>query len=207
MKQLLLYLKLLIILAFACLIQSCMSAAISGVSTGAQAAYNQHNLKNSFRNQSICMKVDHAIHWQTTAYKDSRVSVSTFNNIVLLTGQVPDTALRNNLLVIAKSVPGVTKVYNLTTVSSPTSSLVQISDSWITTKIKSQMIAEEDIDPSQIKVLTENGTVYLIGTVFPNQGALATEIARSTSGVENVVRIFSYLHVNKSTEKIPDEIG
>jgi osmotically-inducible protein OsmY len=207
MKQLLLYLKLLMMLPFFFLIQGCVSAAISGVSTGAQAAYNQHNLKNTFHDQSICMKVDHAIHWQTTAYKSSRVSVSTFNNIVLLTGQVPNADLRNKLMVIAKSIQGVNKVYNLTTVSSPASSLVQVSDSWITAKIKTQMIAEEDIDPSQIKVITENGTVYLIGTVFPNQAMLATDIARSTAGVENVVRVFSYLHVNKSSEKIPDEIG
>jgi osmotically-inducible protein OsmY len=200
MKQLLLYLKISSALLAFSLLQGCVSAAISGVSNGAAAAYNHHNLQNTFNDQRNTMRVDRAIHWYNKEYKSSNVQVSTFNNVLVLTGQVPSEALRNRLQEIARNASDVKEIFNLTTVSNPASSLTHVSDSWITTKVKSQLIAENEIDPSQIKVITEDGTVYLIGTVFPDQAIIATDIARSTAGVQNVVRVFSYLEVTKDLQ-------
>jgi osmotically-inducible protein OsmY len=116
---------------------------------------------------------------------------------VLLTGQVSSEKLRIELGSIVKNVPGVKDVYNQTTVTSPTSPLMHVNDAWITAKIKTQLIAANEIDPSQIKVITEQGTVYLMGIVLPEQADIATEIAKTTSGVEKVVKVFSYIHISK----------
>lgn len=182
-------------LLLAGLLSSCVSTVVT---SGAQAAYQHRNIQNTLHDHYITIQVDRAIHWKTNNYQTSRIAISTFNKTVILTGQVPTEKLRNDLTGIAKQIPDVDQVYNLTTVGIPTSTLKQISDSWITTKIKTQLIAANEIDPDQIKVITENGTVILIGTVFPDQADIATQIARTTEGTQNVVRIFSYLHVSKS---------
>lgn len=167
--------------------------------TGAQAAYGRHNIQNSFNDQYISLQADHKIHWEhTERYKDSHIGITTFNNVVLLTGQVPNNQLHYEVEHIVKDVPGVQEVYNQTTVGEASTTLTQLADSWITAKIKSQLIANNDVDPSQIKVITESGTVYLMGFVFPDQAEVATEIAKNTSGVQNVVKVFSYIHISKT---------
>jgi osmotically-inducible protein OsmY len=197
MNMLLRYLMALGILAAGSSLQGCVSAAVTGVSSGCQVAYNHYNIQNSYHDQYTTMQVDHAIHWHDTTFNDSNIEVSTFNNILVLTGQVPTQTQREKLTQIARKTAHVKEIYNLTTVNSPASTLTHASDTWITAKIKSRLIAAAEIDPSQIKVLTENGNVYLIGTVFPEQAEIATDIARETAGVENVVRIFSYLHITR----------
>jgi osmotically-inducible protein OsmY len=186
------------ILAVICFLTGC-TTVITG---SAQAAYSHKDIQDSLQDHLLAVRVDRAVHWYSDKYKASNVSVSVFNNIVVLTGQVPSPELRAELTTLVKKIPDIGKVYNLTSVSNPISSIAQISDSWITTKIKTQLIAEVELDPSKIKVITENGTVYLIGIVFPEQAEIATDIARQTSGVQNVVKIFSYLEITKHPAKI-----
>lgn len=176
---------------------TCLPACVSTAVSGAQAVYDRHGLQTSFNDHYIAMKVDRAIYWNSDRYKHSNISINVFNGIVLLTGQVPTSELHEGLTRLVKSIPEVDKIYNLTIVSEPLSTITSISDAWITAKIKSQLIACVDIDPTQIKVVTENGTVYLMGIVYPDQALGAVEMARTTTGVENVVKIFSYLRISK----------
>lgn len=187
------YATLFVLAAFTVL-SGCLNLAV----TGAQATYNRYNISNSVRDQYITMMADRKVHWYTQDFQDSSISISTLNCVVVMTGQVPSLALRKKLTDIVKQIPDVVNVYNLTTITNAPSTLTEISDSWITTKIKTQFLADNEIDPSQIKVITENGTVYLIGIVFPDQAEIATDIARKTSGVQGVVKIFSYLKIIKS---------
>ena len=78
------------------------------------------------------------------------------------------------------------------TIQGPTSSLTRTSDSWITAKVKSQMLANQDLKSGSIKVVTENGDVFLMGIVSRDQADIAVDIARQVSGVQKVVKIFQY---------------
>ena len=69
------------------------------------------------------------------------------------------------------------------------------SDSWLTTKVKSKLIAYKDIDSTKIKVVTENGVVYLMGLVFPEEGNRAARVTSETKGVRKVVKVFEYPNV------------
>ena len=89
-------------------------------------------------------------------------------------------------------MPDVTKVYNEIAVKGPTSSLSRASDSWITTKIKTQMLATKGLQSGSIKVVTENGAVYLMGMVSREQADTSVNIARQVTGVQKVVKIFQY---------------
>ena len=188
-----------LILGYAMIVS--LPGCTSVITSGAQAAYGHHDIQNTVQDNMLAVHVDREVHWYTNKYKESNVAVSVFNNRVVLTGQVPSQELHDELTPLVKKVPGVTEVYNLTAISNPVSSLTQLSDSWITTKIKTHIIAEIELDPSKIKVITENGTVYLIGIVFPDDAEIATEIASSTSGVQDVVKIFSYLQITKDPPK------
>jgi osmotically-inducible protein OsmY len=181
-----------IVLLFSLL--GCVNTAI----TGAQAIYDRHNLQHTLNDQYITIQANRALYWHSEKYKKSSIAISTFNGNVLLTGSVPSAELHAEIEDIVKKIPGTKKVYNLTEVSRPSSALTQVSDTWITAKVKAQLIAMDEIDPSKIKVVTENGTVYLMGIIFPQQAQIAVQVARTTAGVQNVVKIFSYLHISKT---------
>ena len=137
-------------------------------------------------------KITDQIRQIPALHDQSHIEVTVFNHVVLLTGQTPNPTWRQQAETIAKSVPKVTRVYNQISLQGPTSTLTRTSDSWITTKIKGQMLATEDLKSSSIKVLTENGVVYLMGTVNRQQADIATDIARQVSGVQKVVKVFQY---------------
>lgn len=135
-------------------------------------------------NQKI--SADHALSEQ------SHIVISSFNKNVLLVGQTPTPELRDRALRAVSSVPRVKRIYNEITISGPTSSLTRTSDGWITTKVKTNMLTHKDLDSLHVKVVTENGTVYLLGLVNRHQGELAAETASKTPGVERVVKLFTY---------------
>jgi osmotically-inducible protein OsmY len=175
-------------------LQGCMDAAV----TGAQAVYSRHSIQSSLSDQYIMMKAERTIYVDTDRFQDTNVSVSSFNGVVLITGQVNSKAERVEIENIVKKIPGVKEIHNVVTLSNRSSALTRMSDTWITTKIKTKLIAMNDIDPSQIKVVTENGVVYLIGIVPPEQADIAVDLARTTEGVQSVVKVFSYLRISKT---------
>ncbi|MFA5495013.1 MAG: BON domain-containing protein [Porticoccaceae bacterium] len=122
----------------------------------------------------------------------AHINVHVFNGVVLLTGEVPREELRGTAGDIARRFRGVRQVHNELQVMANTSMMNRANDSWLTTKLKSKLVAYKDIDSSKIKVVTENGVVYLMGLVFPDQANKAANVASTTSGVRKVVKVFEY---------------
>ncbi len=174
--------------------QGCVNTAVSG----AQALYNREDIQNSLNDRYVVMKADRSIYLDTGKYQNTRVSVACFNGVVLLAGQVNNRRQAVEIEHIAKNISGVTEVHNLMTVSASASALTDFSDMWITTKIKSKFLAAKDVNLNQIKVVTDNGTVYLMGIVPHKQANAAVYLARTTDGVQRVVKIFSYLQISKT---------
>jgi osmotically-inducible protein OsmY len=175
-----------------CSQQGCMDAAVTGV----QVAYNHNNIKKTLNDQYITTQAYNKLYRDTKEFDDTNISIATFHREVLMIGQVPSAKKRLYAESLVKSIPDIKKVYNLTQVTTPTSGLTRISDTWITAKIKSKLVAANDLDPAQIKVVTENGTVFLMGLVQPEAAETAIDIARTTDGVQNVVKIFTYLRIS-----------
>ena len=179
-------------------VQGCAEMATDVAMTGAQAVYNQRSLQKKWKDQYISMQAFKALDIDDTRFKNTNIAIATFNGEVLLAGQAPTSWQRAEAERLIKQIPDVTKIYNLIIVSTPSSTLTRISDAWITAKVKAQMIASADVDATQIKVVTENGTVYLMGMLLPSEANAAVDIARSTDGVEQVVKMFTYLRISKS---------
>lgn len=176
------------------MLQGCMDAAV----TGAQVAYNHNSIQKSLNDQYISTQAYNKLYKDSNEFSDSNISVSTFHQQVLLTGQVQTPKQREKATTIVKNIPDVKKVYNLTEIGTPASPLVRFSDTWITSKIKTKLVAMDEVDPNQIKVVTENGTVFLMGIVMPEEADVAVDVARNTDGVQNVVKIFNYLRISSS---------
>lgn len=124
--------------------------------------------------------------------KDGHLGVTSFRGVVLLTGQVRDEASKALASEVLSGIEDVKTVYNELTISGPTALLARSADAVVTTKVKGRLLANEAVRGLEIKVVTENGTVYLLGTVSRAEGEAATAAARAVGGVERVVRIFTY---------------
>jgi osmotically-inducible protein OsmY len=111
---------------------------------------------------------------------------------VLLTGNAPDDGLRQLAGEITAGVKKVRKVHNELSTGTDISMLVRSNDTWISTKVKSRLSLNEQLDASKIKVVTENGIVYLMGLVSKAESDTAATITSETSGVQKVVRVFEY---------------
>ena len=121
------------------------------------------------------------------------VNITSFNGIVLLTGEVPDAASREQAGRIAQSVEKVRSIYNELAVAPVTALSARTNDTVTTSKVKARFVDGQKFNPLHVKVVTENGVVYLMGLVRKQEAADATEIARTTSGVTKVVRLFEYI--------------
>ncbi|WP_372863515.1 BON domain-containing protein [Spongiibacter sp.] len=122
----------------------------------------------------------------------AHITVTSHNGIVLLTGQVANLELREQAAEVANKLKKVRKVHNELSVGEPTSMLTRSNDGWLSTKVKSRLSLHEQLDASRIKVVTENGAVYLLGMVSKSESDIAARIASETKGVQKVVRVFEY---------------
>jgi len=123
----------------------------------------------------------------------SHIVVTSYNGVVLLAGQTPRADLKSMAEQAAASVQRVKKVENELQVIQPSSLLARSNDAVLTTKIKTQMFADSTIPGSRIKVVTENGIVYLLGLVTQQEATQATTLVQGVSGVQKIVKLFEYI--------------
>ncbi|WP_405118939.1 BON domain-containing protein [Pseudomonas leptonychotis] len=122
----------------------------------------------------------------------SHIVVTSYNGVVLLAGQTPRNDLKGMAEQAARKVNNVRKVHNELQVLPPTSLLVRSNDSLLTSRIKTQMLADSSVPGSRIKVITENGVVFMLGLVSRAEATHATNLVQSVSGVQKVVKLFQY---------------
>lgn len=174
-----------------------LSACVFAVGAAAGAAaiaivYDHRTIANVLADTKIANKISGKFRLYPPLRFESHIEVTVFNRVVLLTGETPTPELKHQAYEIAESVPNVKRIYNQISIQGPTSTLTRTSDTWITAKIKGQMLTADNLRSSSIKVLTENGVVYLMGIVNRRQAEVAVEIARQASGVQKVIKIFQY---------------
>ena len=120
------------------------------------------------------------------------VNVTSFNRYVLLTGEVPDEAVRADIETLARGVPNVLGVTNDLQIAGQSSTTSRSNDTLITSKVKARLVDANKSNPFHVKVVTEAAVVYLLGVVTEQEAADSVEIARTTSGVRKVVKVFEY---------------
>ena len=131
------------------------------------------------------------------------VNVTSYNRQVLVTGEVPNEQDKQAVGQIVTQVENVRSVVNELAILGNSSLSQRSNDVLITGKIKAALIDSKDLISNAFKVVTENGTVYLLGRVTQREGDRATAIARSTSGVQKVVRVFETISEEELTRMAP----
>jgi len=183
-------------------LQGCTAAVVgTGVGTGTAMAYDRRTAGTVLDDQIIELKAWNALEEDQELSSQSHISVTSFNNVVLLTGETPSEALRERAEAIVRGVPKVRHVHNELTLSAPSAILSRSGDTWITSKVKSAMLATEGVPGTRIKVVTANGTVYLMGLVTREEAEAATETVRRIGGVQRVVKLFEYIEPPQPTER------
>ncbi|NQX90268.1 MAG: BON domain-containing protein [Halioglobus sp.] len=132
------------------------------------------------------------IHAENDAYHQAHLVIVSYNGYVLLAGQVADEALKKGATEVIRKIKGVRRIYNELEIGPPTNAITRSNDTWLTTKIKSYLIGDSAINGMQVKIVTENGVVYLMGLVEKKDAGHITDVAATTSGVTRVVRLFEF---------------
>ena len=123
----------------------------------------------------------------------AHLNFTAINGIVLITGEAPASQPLGRLQAEIGKLDKVREVRNEAVVGPVSSMSSRSQDSWITTKVKSRMVAEKNFRANRIKVVTEQQTVYLMGVVTKHEGFVAGVIARDIDGVKRVVKMFEYI--------------
>lgn len=187
-------LGVLLIAASAIVLGGCVAAVGAGAAAGAVTALDRRSAGTLLDDQVIELKIMGALLGDTELSKQAHINTTSYNHMVLLSGEVPDEQLRERAGEIARKHPKVRGIYNELTLAAPSSLLTRSSDSVITGKVKSTLIADKQLHAVRVKVVTENGTVFLLGLVTQAEAKRATEIARRIGGVQRVVKLFEYIN-------------
>jgi osmotically-inducible protein OsmY len=183
---------LTLLAAVAPLLQACFPLAVTGMGTAALMATDR-------RTPGIYIE-DETIEWKAVGqlrdvkFAGSHVNPTSYNRRVLLTGEAPSEEMKKELERWVRAVPNVKEITNEVQVAGASSLASRGNDALVTSNVKARMVNNGKFSPSHVKVLTEAGVVYLMGLVTPSEGEAAAEIARTTSGVSRVVKVFEYVN-------------
>lgn len=177
----------LAVAAIAAALGGCAAAVVGGAVATGMVATDRRSTGAQLDDQNIELRAASSL--SGTFGDRAHINVTSFNAKVLITGEVATEADRQQAFQIVSQVQGVRSVVNELAVMPVTSLSQRSSDSLITAKVKASMVDASDVFGTLFKVVTERNTVYLMGRVTQVEANRATEIARSVSGVQRVVRV------------------
>ncbi len=186
--------KKLFIISVCCLsLSACLPAAfVAGAAASGAVVTDGRDMKTQLEDKTMAHRVRTALHLNKHLDQETSISVSTFNRVVLLTGTAPTQELKELASKITYSVKKVKRVHNEVVIGDNSTIKDAAHDAWLTTKIKSSLLAERGLNSAQIKVVTDNNTAYLMGLVSREQADLATNVTRHVPGIVKVVKLFEY---------------
>ncbi|MDA2783197.1 division/outer membrane stress-associated lipid-binding lipoprotein, partial [Bacillus cereus group sp. Bc002] len=178
----------------ALLLQGCVAAAVVGTAAvGTKAATDPRSVGTQVDDGTLELRVNTALSKDAQIKKEARINVSAYQGKVLLVGQSPNSELSARAKQIAMGVEGTTEVFNEIRQGQPIGLGDASNDTWITTKVRSQLLTSDQVKSSNVKVTTENGEVFLLGLVTQQEGQSAAQIASQVSGVKHVTTAFTYV--------------
>jgi osmotically-inducible protein OsmY len=172
-------------------LQGCVPLFVGGAAMGAAATMDRRTLGAQTEDKSITVKAE--VQVPKLVGNAGHVNIASYNRKVLLTGEVRDEAMKAAVEREVRGIENVVTVINELVVAGPSSYTSRSSDALITGNVKGSLVEMKTISATSFKVVTERGTVYLMGRVTQREGDLAANIAKSVSGVQKVVKIFEYL--------------
>lgn len=172
-------------------LSACAPLVMGGAVVGGMMASDRRTAGVQIEDQSIELKADSRIR---SAVSDrGHVNVTSYNRMVLLTGEAASDADRGAIEQAVRSVENVRSIVNELAVMGNSSINARSNDTLITTRVKTALVEAKDVHANAVKVVTERGIVHLMGRVSEREATRASDIARAQPGVLKVVRVFEIL--------------
>lgn len=188
-------------------LSACAPVVVGGVVMGAVVASDRRTTGSQVEDEGIEQRTDAAIRENLS--DQVHINVTSYNRQVLLTGEVPSLHEKQRLEQVMTKVENVRAVVNDVAILGNSTLSQRSSDTLVTGRVKAALVDAKDLSTNAFKVTTERGTTYLMGRVTQREANRATEIARSTSGVQKVVRvleIISEAELQNLLPKAPSDI-
>lgn len=182
--------KVFIALTFCiALLQGCAAVAIGTAgAVAAKTATDRRSVGTQIDDTTASSQISFRWGQDEGLSESANLQANVYNGVVLITGQAPTQALIQKAEDIARTVSHITKVHNQIRLGQPIEASVQANDIWIASKVKAQLLTNEDVPAVQVKVVVENGEVFLMGRLSNLEATRAVEITRNVHGVKKVVR-------------------
>jgi osmotically-inducible protein OsmY len=177
-------------------LSGCGPLIVTGSATAARLIHDRRTAATQIEDQAIEFKAYSAFRQAGETLGRSHINANSYNNVVLLTGEVDRPQLRQWAEDTVRGIDKVRFVHNELTVAPPSHWGSRSNDAWLTLKAKSSLLKIQDLpdfDPTRVKVITERGIVYLFGLVTPQEGDAVTGTVRHLEGVQQVVKLFEYI--------------
>ena len=184
-------LKLFVLTCITPILTGCAAFLLAGAASG-YIIYDDRSI-HSLEKDGRIFHVVHTRYVRDKELVQAHLDVTSFKQIVLLTGQCTHASQRALAEKVARSAPNVRKIYNEITIEYPTGTWRRTQDTAITSSVRTHMLAKKGLESGAIQIVTENGIVYLMGDVTHQQADLAVNVAREIRGVNKVVKVFQYL--------------
>lgn len=174
------------------LIQACVPVIVAGAAAGGMVLNDRRDMGSILNDKQIQQRILSKFTNDPLLSHRAHITIAVLNGTVLACGQAPNAVLRERALSIIESVPH-RRTYDQIQIAKPSSVQTRTEDTLITTKVKTAMLTRAGLRSMQVKIITENKVVYLMGIVTTEQGQLASQVARRVPGVEQVVKLFEYI--------------
>ncbi len=174
-------------------LQGCAAVTVAAITAGASMATDRRSIGNQIDDQSIELAAYNEMTKNKSLSDNTNLHVTSLNGAVLIIGQAPNTYLRDQAIKIVNAIAGVVRIHNQIRIGNTTSVTTQTNDVWLTSKVKTALFSSDEVNGKDIKVITENAEVFLMGVVSKKEAEAAVTITRNISGVNRVFKAFEYL--------------
>jgi osmotically-inducible protein OsmY len=197
------YALILCALALPPLLSSCAPLVFAGGATAISAAHDRRTAGSQLDDQSIELKSSKQLSDDADLRQNAHVNITSYNGLVLVTGETTTNEQRERVVGMVRGIAGVRRIVNDLRVTPPSPFSARTQDTWITSKVKSKLIGVEGLDSLQVKVITENSVVYLMGLVTQKEAELAANAITELSGIERIVKLFEYVDDTSRVQNRP----
>ena len=180
------------LIGFAITLQGCAGIVIAGGATAGAMANDRRTSGAYVDDETIEWKIIDVLYQDEQIDAQTHLNATSYNGIVLLTGEIPNQEMRVKVNEKIRGVQGVRQLHDETSIAAPSSMMSRSGDTWITSKVKTAMVTDDTDMGARTKVVTDKGVVYLMGIVSPQEADKLTELARRVGGVQKVVKVFEY---------------
>lgn len=182
----------LLLVGFVITLQGCAGLVIAGGATAGAMANDRRTSGAYVDDETIEWKIIDVLYQDEQIDEQTHLNATSYNGIVLLTGEIPNDEMRVKIGEKIRGVRGVRQLHDETSIAAPSSMMSRSGDTWITSKVKTAMLTDDTDMGARTKVVTDKGVVYLMGIVSPQEADKLTDIARRVGGVQKVVKVFEY---------------